>query len=149
MAGLTGFGLSIDLPIGWDGRLYSRDDGASARAALHAATFPLPNERGDFGSGAVELMGRNDVLVVLLEYDRAQTAQPLFAGQGAPAALDPAAFSPGALQRSRPGQAGAQAFFSAAGRAFCLYVVLGNFAARDGLVALANQVVGAIRIHPA
>lgn len=148
MAELSGFGVSVDVPSGWDARLYSRDEGGSARAALHVATFPLPNERGDFGSGAVEQMGGDDVLVVLLEYDRAQTSQPLFAFPGVPAALAPASFSPGVLQRSRPGQAGAQAFFSAGGRAFCLYVVIGRFAERDRLVALANQVVGALRIVP-
>ncbi len=146
MAELTGYGVSVELPNGWDARLYSRGGPDAPRAALHAATFPLPNERGDFGSGAVEMMGGDDVLVVLLEYDRAQTSQPLFASAGAPTALDPAAFSPGALQRSRAGQAGAQAFFNANGRAFCLYAVIGRSADRDRLVAVANRVVAGIRI---
>ncbi len=149
MGELSGYGVAVDVPSGWDARLYSRGEGESARAALHAATFPLPEDRGDFGSGAVETMGGGDVLVVLLEYDRAQTSQPLFAFPGVPARLDPASFSPALLQRTLPGQAGAQAFFSAEGRAFCLYVVIGRFADRDRLVALANQVVSAVRVLPA
>ena len=35
---------------------------------LHAASFALPAERGDYGSGAVEVMGGSDVLVCLLEH---------------------------------------------------------------------------------
>ena len=149
MAELTGYGVAVDVPRGWDARLYCRDDCAMTRAALHAATFPLPNQRGDFGSGAVEIMGRDDVLVVLLEYDRSRASTPLFAFPGPPAALHPDSFSPGVLQRARAGQAGAQLFFTAQDRAFCLYVVIGNFGGRDHLVALANQVIGAVRIDVA
>ena len=147
MAGLSGYGIAVDVPAGWDARIYGCGDGASCRAALHAATFPLPEKRGDFGSGAVEIMGRGDVLVVLLEYDRTRTEPPLFASQGVPAAIDPGTFSPSALQRALPNQAGAQAFFTAEGRAFCLYAVLGNSRDREGLAALANQVIGAIRVE--
>ncbi len=36
------------------------------------------------------------------------------------------------------GQGGAQSFFSERGRAFCLYVVLGSYAARTRLVPRAD-----------
>lgn len=147
MAALTGFGISVDLPNGWDGRIYSRETPAGTRAALHAATFPLPADRGDFGSGAAELMGEGDVLVVLLEYDPAVVDQALFQSDGVPSRLDPGAFSPTVLQRSIPGQAGSQTFFQANGRAFCLYVVVGQVANRARLASVANQVVGGIRIE--
>jgi hypothetical protein len=143
---LSGFGVSVELPSGWDARLYGRDLGGPARAALHAGTFPLPNERGDFGSGAVELMGDDDVFVVLLEYDPASVDQALFSAAGQPRALASEAFSASVLQRALPGQAGAQTFFAASGRAFCLYVVLGQLANRYRLVERANDVIGAIRI---
>ncbi len=146
MARLTGYGVHVDLPSGWDGRIYSRDVGGQARAAVHAATFPLPGQRGDFGAGAVETMGDGDVFVVLLEYDPAQTGQPLFQAQSQPAAFSPGAYSPNMLQRAIAGQAGAQAFFAAGGRAFCLYAVLGRYGNRDALAAVANEVIGAIRI---
>ena len=146
MARLSGFGISVDLPDGWDGRIYSRETPAGTRATLHAGTFPLPPDRGDFGSGAVELMGDEDVLVVLLEYDPAVVDQALFQSD-VPSRLDPGAFSPTVLQRSIPGQAGSQTFFQANGRAFCLYVVVGQVANRARLASVANQVVGAIRIE--
>jgi hypothetical protein len=91
-------------------------------------------------------MGDDDVLVVLLEYDPASVDQALFSATGQPQALDPDSFSSTVLQRALPGQAGFQTFFAANGRAFCLYVVLGQLANRNRLVALANGVVGAIRI---
>lgn len=146
MTVLAGFGVAVDLPDGWDGRIYGRDVGGTTRAALHAGTFALPNERGDFGSGAVELMGEQDVFVVLLEYDPARTGQALFLADGAPAELYPGSFSPSVLQRSLPGHAGSQTFFRTGGRAFCLYAVVGQFANRERLVPLANQVVRSIRV---
>jgi hypothetical protein len=44
------------------------------------------------------------------------------------------------------GQAGAQFFFSDAGRAFCLYVVLGSYARRGALVPKVNAVLAGVRI---
>jgi hypothetical protein len=151
VAALSGFGVAIELPDGWDCHIYSRsiygnDAAGGTRAAIHAGSFPLPDNRGDFGSGAVEAMADDDVFLVLLEYDPACTQQPLFAADGPPAALDPGAFSSTVLQRALPGQAGSQAFFSTSGRAFCLYVVLGQLALRDQLVERANRVIETIRV---
>jgi len=41
---LAGQGFGVDLPQGWDGRIYNRLDEVTERTnrALHAATFPLP-----------------------------------------------------------------------------------------------------------
>jgi hypothetical protein len=93
---------------------------------LHAGTFALPSERGDFGSHAVDLMGPDDTFVALLEFGPEEVGTALFAAQGLPRRLDPRRFSGRALQRSLPGQAGWQHFFTEGGRPFCLYVVLGD-----------------------
>ena len=53
------------------------------------------------------------------------------------------------LRKGITGQTGYQAFFNEAGRAFCLYVVLGNAADRDRLVALVNSVLATVQITPA
>lgn len=146
---LSGFGIGIDLPQGWDGRIWLRQGEhgqPDARATLHAASFPLPLDRGDFGSGAVEAMGPADVLLTLLEYEPGCTAKPLFAREGIPSPLDADGFSPTALQRSIRGQAGAQAFFCASARAFCLYVVLGSYGRRAALAAVANQALATLTI---
>jgi hypothetical protein len=61
--------------------------------------------------------------------------------------LTPDLFSPFALQRLIPGQAGTQQFFTTGGRAFCLYVVLGSFANRYSLVSRANSVLATLQVQ--
>ena len=144
-------GLGVDLPRGWDARIYQRSDedpAATTHAVLHAASFALPPDRGDFGSGAVERMGPSDVLVVLLEHHPDAARTPLFANRGMPRRLTPAMFSPQKLQRTIPGQAGTQVFFHEGGRAFCLYVVLGSHLRGPALVALVNTVLESVSIDP-
>ncbi len=146
MAVLSDLGVTVDLPRGWDGRISRRDGRERERAVLHLSTFPLPTERGDYGGGAVEQMHADDVLVVLLEFDPSATEQPLFQGS-LPTSVDGAAFSPSVLQRVIAGQAGAQWFFSTAGRAFSLYVVLGQHANQRLLVPLVNDILRRITIE--
>jgi hypothetical protein len=140
-------GIAVAPPPAWDARIYRRvpDEGERTFPVLHAANFPLPQHRGDYGSGAVERMGSRDVLVVLFEHEPEATATPLFARQGIPT-LHPDDFSPRALQRTLRGQSGCQYFFSHRGRAFCLYVVLGAHSRRRRLVAEANRLVAGLGI---
>ena len=151
MATLQGQGLAIELGAGWEARIRrgiaAASEGATTHAVLHAANFPLPGERGDFGSGAVELMGPANAMIMLVEYHRAAASTALFAREGAPRALEPQVFSPEALQRTIPGQAGTQVFFNAKGRAFCLYVVIGSFGDANRLVPMVNSVLANLRIE--
>lgn len=150
MERLTRSGLEIDLPDGWDGRIYRRqvDDEAVTRRALHAANFALPPNLGDYAVGAIEGMGRGDVLVVLLEFDPDSAGQGLFSNEGLPTAMAPSDFSPTAMPRAMPGRTAAQWFFSLGDRAFCLYVVLGSHAERADLLPIAGQVIETLKIDP-
>ncbi len=163
MAELTGHGLSVDLPSGWDGRIFRRPQqgeastaatgspapsGATTHAVVHLASVALPSTIGDFGGGAVEQLGVHDVLVVLFEYNPASAGTKLFSHQGLPRTLEVGAFSPNVLQRRLRGQAGTQAFFTEAGRPFSLYVVLGSYKNRTDLVPMVNQVLETIRVNP-
>jgi hypothetical protein len=145
---LAAYGLNVELPGGWEGRVRrsTPEPGAVTYAVLHAASFGLPVERGDYGGGAVELMGPEDVFVCLFEHDPAAAGAALFARQGTPTQLPPDAFSPVALQRVLPGQCGVQRFFSASGRAFCLYVVLGSYGRRAVLAPQAESVARTLSI---
>jgi hypothetical protein len=155
---LTDRGVTVDLPKGWDGQIRAAGQGApgpprSAGAdepagvgiVLHAASFALPAERGDYGSGAVEAMGGSDILVCLLEHEREAAGTALFAREGVPR-LDPSMFSPQSMQRAMPGLAGSQHFFRVGGRPFCLYVVVGSWHTRGPLVRTADRVASSIRI---
>ena len=126
MARLAAHGVAVDVPRGWEGRIIRRsalNPTERSRAVVHVASFPLPEERGDFGVGVTELMRSGDAFVSLFEYGPESVGQPLFAAQGVPH-LTPDLFSPRRLQRTLAGQVGCQLFFTASNRPFCLYVVI-------------------------
>ena len=163
MSDLRAHELAVSLPAGWDGRISIRRDGAKEKLVsatgtrvfaarshpiVHLANFGLPEDRGDFGSGAVELMGDLDIFIVLFEHEPASAETALFRAEGMPRAVDRREFDPSNLRRGIAGQSGYQAFFHEHGRAFCLYVVLGAHARRARLVPILNRVLGTVTISP-
>lgn len=166
---LQAHGIETDLLPGWEGRISLRNvavpsgrsaDGSGPVGAtgplgnpgeipnpvVHLANFALPEQRGDFGSGAVDVMTEDHVLVVLFEYGPESVGQALFRRQGLPTHLRPAMFSSAALQRTLPGQAGCQIFFTEQDRAFCLFTVLGRQHAASRVLPQANATLAATRI---
>lgn len=151
-------GLEVALPDGWEARIYRLEtleaatSGGSDQPVLHAANFPLPEERGDYGSGAVETMTSENVFVALLEFEPELASTALYAPHGMPRSLDPEDFRNNGMQRWIPGQAAYQAFFNEDGRAFCLYIVIGSYRQRRVLAAEAEKLIRTIQIgysaHP-
>ena len=135
-------GIRAELPSGWEGRITRRRAGTltgpRTRAGttevvgedtgpiLHMGNFALPEVRGDFGSGAVDLMGAGHLLVVLVEYGADSVGTALFPTVSAVPRVTGRMFSSQGLQRVQRGQAGAQRFFTLNDRAFCLYAVVGD-----------------------
>lgn len=161
MTRLQTAGIEVDLPLGWEGRIFTRSsepqpgtapsiDSTSPadpyRPVLHVANFGLPAELGDFGGGAVELMRNGDVFLALVDFGTEAANTPLFASRDIPRPLASHQFDPAALQRTMVGQSGLQRFFTVAGRGFCLYVVLGAHVLRPRLVPLVNEVLRGLRI---
>jgi hypothetical protein len=73
----------------------------------------------------------------------------LFSAGRVPRRLDPTGFAPTGLAHPRPGQVGAQHFFTSAGRPFCLYVVLaGPRAGRRQQLAAIDHLLFSLRISP-
>lgn len=147
---LLAHGLRIDLPPGWEGRIYRRRGGDPT---LHAANFPLPSADGDFGSTATSRMPVGGIFFVLTEYRTGQGLEPgvgLFASKALPLPLAPRDFHPRTLHVGRRGQAGMQHFFTVGERPFCLYAVIrpaggrGPAAAAAGQVTAINRVLGSV-----
>jgi hypothetical protein len=136
-------GIEIDLPGGWEGRVYRRPEG---QPILHAGNFALPAEDSDFGGEAIKRMHREGVFVVLAEHGPDAVGQPLFAPEGIPLPLRAEDANPRAFERLVPGRAGIQKFFSHAGRPFCLYVVIATGSPQVALWSHANDVLGSVRI---
>ena len=150
-ATISAQGLSVTPPAGWEATIYRRDPlpGEQTFPVLHAATVALPASRGDYGAGVVELLGPDDVFVSVLEFGPEAAGSPLFGSWRAVPMLTPDVYRPYQLQRTIAGQAGVQRFFTAAGRAFCLYSVIGSLLQRVPSTGRANQVLSSLRIEGA
>jgi uncharacterized surface protein with fasciclin (FAS1) repeats len=162
---LSAHGFTLDVPAGWDARIYRRPAagefaataadgppapaGAATYAVVHVTTVPMPPDIGDFGSSGVDRLGPDDAFVVVFDHGPDAVGRPLFQLEGMPRALDAGDFAPNVLQRSLPGQAGVQAFFTESGRACCLYVVIGSYANRGRVVPRVNEVLADLEIEPA
>jgi hypothetical protein len=150
VATIQAHGITARLPTGFEARIFIRPtagEGVSYPVA-HFATFPLPDDVGDFGSGAVTLMGPSDVFATLFEYGPESLGTVLFARQGRPTSLAPADFRRTVLRRALGGQAGTQWFFTEAGRPFSFYAVLGSQALGPALVPLLNQLLASLTLSP-
>lgn len=149
MSALEAHGLRIELPRGWSGRVFKRPGGG---ATVHAGDFQLPFDDGEFGDHSTAVMPAGASFLVLTEYRPGAGLEPgegLFASRKIPTSLDPTAFSPRGLAHPRPGQAGAQHFFTVAGRPFCLYVVLsGPRSERRRQLAVLGHMLRSLRVHP-
>lgn len=155
---IAAHGLAVRPPPGWDARIRRHRHGAEAsetastqfraHPVLHAADFALSDRRGDFGSGVVEWMAPTNGFIALVEYHPENATTALFsANTGMPDEVGVDDFSPHQLQRTIRGQAGMQYFFSAGGRAFCLYLVLGSLAHHRHAVPRLNEALAAIEIE--
>ena len=157
MSRLAAHGVSVDVPAGWEAELSTQPDPAELDSGLessdaslvvvHLANFSLPTERGDYGSGAVEVMDRNGIFAALIEFDRASATSKLFAHEGFSPRLSPGDFKPDQLHLSLPGQAGLQQFFHVGSRAFCLYAVIGSYAMRGLLVPELNRLLAGLSVY--
>lgn len=135
MTSLNAYGISATIPDGWEARLFRHAEG---EPTLHAATFPLPPSDGEFGTRATQGMPAGGLFLSVTEY-RGEgidlSGGGLF-GDPPPSFLEAEHLSDRALLQARSGQRGMQRFFSASGRAFCLYVVVSEAGdARDSLRA--------------
>jgi hypothetical protein len=163
---LAAYGLEAAIPPGWDARIYARPlartaplpavspfarhvEARGGTATLHAATFALPEHDAEFGTTATASMPADSAFLALVEYERGARLEPgtgLFAAPGPPGALREADFAPETMLRPRAGQVGAQRFFTASGRPFCLYAVLGSEARARRALRRLNELLGSIRI---
>ena len=147
---LEAHGIAIQLPARWSGRVFRRPGG---NATLHAASFPLALDDGEFGDASTARMDPGSVFLALAEYVPGAGLEPgrgLFAPRRLALPLDPSRFSVRGLAHPRPGQAGTQQFFTSGGRPVCLDVVIaGGAAHRRRQLPVLDRVLGTLRIAPA
>lgn len=120
---IAGHGRSIDVPDGWEARIFRHRDAAPV---VHVGSFALRDGDGDFGAAATGRMRPDDMFAALVEFradHKVRAGHGLFAATGPPRprARD---FSPLQLQVARAGQLGCQLFFSARDAPCSLYLVV-------------------------
>ena len=150
---LRGHGIEIDLPDGWEGRIFRRRHGAPT---LHAGSFALPASDGEFGTHATARMPRGAAFLTLTEYHAGNGLEPgrgLFKSRKLPLPLHHDRFHPNTLLVARRGQSGFQHFFTMGNRPFCLYAVIRGDGRRLGAAGHrhldgVNGVLRSLRIAP-
>lgn len=142
--------MTLELPDGWEGQLDEGlqllADGAVRPTVAHLANFPLPPGRGDFGGGAIEVMGPGDALIVLFEYGPESAGTALFGNEGIPRFVRSGDFDRDVLHTSVEGMSGIQRFFTVNGRPFCLYVVVGSHIDRADVLPQINTVLATLEV---
>ncbi len=146
---LEAYGIRVQLPAHWSGRIFSRSGKA---ATLHAADFRPALDDGEFGDRSTTTMPSPGAFIALTEYLPGRGLDPgggLFASSGIPLPLDPTGFSFNRLAHPRPGHVGMQHFFTASGRPLCLYLVLtGPRSGRRGQLATLDAILRSLRVSP-
>ena len=124
---LTDHGLAVDIPRGWEARMFVPDlpPPAINLPVLHVSSAPLPTSRSSYAAEASRGLGDRGILFSLLEFEAALANVGLYAAQGMPVPIRADELDHRAMQIPHPEQGGVQRFFSQAGRAFSLYVIAG------------------------
>jgi hypothetical protein len=163
----AGYGLEVNIPRGWDARIYARPlarvaavpavpspfsrspEAHGGTATLHAASFALPAGDGEFGTAATESMPHGGAFLAVVEYEAGAGLEPgvgLFAPPGPPTELRAGDFAPETMLRPLPGHIGAQRFFTASARPFCLYAVLRSAPRARRALGDLNRMLGSLRV---
>ena len=65
MSRLEAYGISLELPPGWEGSAFRHDGG---EPTVHVASFRLPSRDGEFGTRATGIMPRDGLFLAMTEY---------------------------------------------------------------------------------
>jgi hypothetical protein len=150
MTVIMSHGIAIDVPAGWEARMFVPDVPPPAvnLPVLHLTNTILTHERSSFAPELAARGGGTGALVALLEFEHTLADKGLYAPQGLDLPLGRDRFHPRALQVPSLVQEGHQRFFSRHGRAFCLYVVLGTGPGADRRLHAVNEALASLRIQP-
>lgn len=150
---LSGRGVSIDLPTGWEGRIAA---GATLPAPLglavvHLGNFALPADHSGFGSVCTGQVGSGRTFIAMVEYGPDLGGRGIYQASKLPLPLLAGDFAMNRLQVLRRRQAGAQLFATLSGRPFVVYVVVsisGTCADLDARIEAASRILGTLSVSP-
>lgn len=148
---VSGEGMRAVVPVGWDAKFEERvplANGGTTSPTLHAGNFGLHKVGvGSFGEGEWPCMNSGNVLVSLIDDGAAAAGSPRYTGSLS-ARIEPDSFSTNLGNALPRGGAAMQRLFTAQGRGFDLFVVIGSYENRQALAPLADQFLAGITILP-
>jgi hypothetical protein len=147
---IAGYGLRMDLPEGWDGRVRG-PAGVSFGPHLHAANFPLPETDDDVASRARSEMTDEQVTIVVIDVTTAlardvRGPQDHYEQAELPVRIRADDFTD-RVEAVDPDHAFARRSFSVANRSFQVWMEFGTDPAPDPLVAEANAVLSTLAVE--
>jgi hypothetical protein len=147
---VNGYGLSVELPAGWEGRIFRGPDpepGSMSYPVLHATNFALWPDNSTFGQNLIREMTPARVLIVAAEYGPEAAGTSLFTSGRWPLSVAAGDLNPAAFPGNRPeGLAALQNFVTVKRRAFCIYLVAGFDGEKAPLLPEANSVLATLRV---
>ncbi|HSB39902.1 MAG TPA: hypothetical protein VLD13_12505 [Gaiellaceae bacterium] len=144
------YGISIDLPRGWVGRISDANAGNGAPLAdLQAGSFDAADcpdlvKDDDVGTNTAKAMAAGDVLVLVWETSSSHPAYEPLQGPLHVTAADLGS----SLEGFPTGHAVAHVPFSTQGRAFDLFVEFGTASPAAAQVERVDAVLGSLRVAP-
>jgi hypothetical protein len=151
---VTGYGLSLELPAGWEGGV-AGPRGSDYGPFLQAANHPLaPPESDPFATTTRRELAHDDVTLVLIEYTRSLAERGLEPGEKGnfPVEELPISIREEDFQSSFEGVSDLHDFarrtFTINGRSFDLWVEFGQKPAPGSLVSAVDEVLATLRVEP-
>jgi len=151
---VTGYGLSLELPAGWEGGV-TGPLGSDYGPFLQAANRPLPPPESDpFATATRRELAPDDVTLVLIEYTKNLAERGREPGENGnfPVVELPISIREGDFQPSFEGVSDLHDFarrtFTINGRSFDLWVEFGQKPAPGSLVSAVDEVLATLRVEP-
>jgi hypothetical protein len=143
---LQGFGLSIELPSGWSGRIYTETDGPDAPACsiVQAASVAIANNDDCILTSTRQNFGPADACIMLFESPARSSLDALYEAATLPASLAPSNFAPG-WHGITPGQPTFVRRMRLNSRYFQLQAIFGSTPTVSQL-ALINQLLATLQV---
>lgn len=143
---LEGFGLSIELPSGWFGRIYTETDGPDAPTCsiVQASSVDIPSTDDCILTSTRKSFGSTDACVMLFESPARPSLDALYEAAKLPPALSPSHFAPG-WHGITPGQPTFVRRLRLNGRYFQLQAIFGT-TPTVGRLSLINQMLATFQV---
>ncbi len=145
---ISSYGIGLDLPPGWEGRIFRYEPEADALVfpIVHAGSFSFPPDENSLGDGAIRRMHGRGAFFALVEYEPGMAGDAGFSRVGLPLPIAEPHLRPEALNAPSRGLLGFQSLFQLTGRPFAIQLAIGAGGDVEGDLSAVNAVLGSLTV---